>query len=475
MICADTFFINNVKSEVQLFEDRLFVKGTLEQTFWLKDIVGFSSVGVTVSVHHYQVQTAGCCSGTTRAYQPLQLQAEDSAEETGESLASQWALRGTQLLCGTPLTDQVPAKRKLLVFINPQSGSRTAEKIWRKCAAVLDRAHVETNVLVTAGPGHAQEEAKQAKMNEVDAFIVISGDGLVHEVVNGIMSRKDWQKAVDHFAIGHIPAGSGNGLSKSVTNVSGEAADAVSASFIIAKGKTRKLDMFACSQDGHPTRFGFLSLSWAIISEIDIKSEQCRWCGPARFTFAGLLAICCRPQYGAQLSFLPGPNVKLQQKPEKARRALPALPGCTLSAECNSCSTENEKEKLQAFIDQSGAEEKEEGNWESVEDRFTMLWAMNTPWAASDMFVAPRCHLSDGLMDLTFIRDISRCRLLEAFLTIEKGEHEDLSAFEYVKAKAVRLMPNNEDCVIAIDGEALPSKGPTEVRMFQSILNVICA
>lgn len=48
---------------------------------------------------------------------------------------------------------------------------------------------------------------------------------------------------------------------------------------MVVKGYTRKLDMFACLQPNMSPRFGFLSLSWAIVSDVDIQSEVLRCCG----------------------------------------------------------------------------------------------------------------------------------------------------------------------------------------------------
>lgn len=48
--------------------------------------------------------------------------------------------------------------------------------------------------------------------------------------------------------------------------------------------------------------------------------------------------------------------------------------------------------------------------WEQIIGDFTSIWAMNVPWAASDMYVAPRCHLESGTIDLSFIQKV--CSLL---------------------------------------------------------------
>ena len=70
----------------------------------------------------------------------------------------------------------------------------------------------------TQGPGHATEIASSASVDRFDAVIALGGDGIVHEVVNGLMRLPQ----DDRPAFGLIPVGSGNdyartlGMSESV-------------------------------------------------------------------------------------------------------------------------------------------------------------------------------------------------------------------------------------------------------------------
>jgi len=47
-------------------------------------------------------------------------------------------------------------------------------------------------------------------------MLTISGDGLIHESVNGAMSRPDKDELLESLTFGFIPAGTANGLHKSV-------------------------------------------------------------------------------------------------------------------------------------------------------------------------------------------------------------------------------------------------------------------
>ena len=47
--------------------------------------------------------------------------------------------------------------------------------------------------------------------------VVIGGDGILYEVINGLMERPDWESLFPELKLGIIPCGSGNGLAKSIS------------------------------------------------------------------------------------------------------------------------------------------------------------------------------------------------------------------------------------------------------------------
>ena len=53
---------------------------------------------------------------------------------------------------------------------------------------------------------------------EYDAIVTLSGDGLVHEVLNGLASRSDAAKALD-IPVVPVPTGSGNGFSLNLNGI----------------------------------------------------------------------------------------------------------------------------------------------------------------------------------------------------------------------------------------------------------------
>jgi len=80
-------------------------------------------------------------------------------------------------------------------------------------------------------------------IGEYEAIIAVSGDGIIHEIVNGIMSRSDKDKFLDSITLGFIPAGSGNGLVTSILKESEETNELLVSVFKICKGRSIKMDL----------------------------------------------------------------------------------------------------------------------------------------------------------------------------------------------------------------------------------------
>jgi sphingosine kinase len=87
----------------------------------------------------------------------------------------------------------MPKKRKLIILVNPFSGQRLAVGNWAQALPIMEKAHVELTVIMTERVNHAYEMMNEdLKIGEYDGVICVSGDGLIHEVVNGLYRRKDW-------------------------------------------------------------------------------------------------------------------------------------------------------------------------------------------------------------------------------------------------------------------------------------------
>ena len=119
-----------------------------------------------------------------------------------------------------------PKSERLLVIVNPHSGTGMGENVYTKCVApMLDQAGIEHDHLVTTHAHHAEERAKEnptgcTDLAEYDGVVAIGGDGMVHEIFQGIHGRKDCKELLKRLKLGHIGAGTSNGLSKSLAHAS---------------------------------------------------------------------------------------------------------------------------------------------------------------------------------------------------------------------------------------------------------------
>ena len=109
-------------------------------------------------------------------------------------------------------------------MINPFGGAGAAARNFETIAGpLLTYAHMDITVRFTERALHARDiVATELGPGDFDSIITVSGDGLIHEVVNGLCLRADWKEFKETISIGFIPGGTGNGLCKSVLFTSKE-------------------------------------------------------------------------------------------------------------------------------------------------------------------------------------------------------------------------------------------------------------
>ena len=116
-----------------------------------------------------------------------------------------------------------PTEKPMLFLINPKSGSGKALSLFNEqVLPILKESGVEFEMVLTTRQNHGRELVAKEDVRRWKAIVIVSGDGLVHEVYNGLFERDDWAQACQ-IPVGIIPGGSGNGLAKSVSYENKEA------------------------------------------------------------------------------------------------------------------------------------------------------------------------------------------------------------------------------------------------------------
>ncbi len=117
---------------------------------------------------------------------------------------------------------------RILVILNPFSGTKRANKYLADILSLFSMAGYETLVRVTTKRGDAKEAVIKAK-DEIDRVVAIGGDGTFNEVVSGVI------ECGKSLPIGYIPAGSTNdfasalGLSKNIMTAAKDIVEGVPA------------------------------------------------------------------------------------------------------------------------------------------------------------------------------------------------------------------------------------------------------
>lgn len=121
----------------------------------------------------------------------------------------------------SPLQLYVPKDtRKVLVLLNPKSGSGKGRETFQKYVApVFTEAEIPFELQVTKHANYAREFSRRSDIYAWRSIVVVGGDGIYYEVINGLFERPDWERATQTVPIGIVPCGSGNGLARTIAHV----------------------------------------------------------------------------------------------------------------------------------------------------------------------------------------------------------------------------------------------------------------
>lgn len=76
----------------------------------------------------------------------------------------------------------------------------------------IEKRLTASSFIVTERGRHAQDIAQTLPLDQYDAIVVLSGDGIVYELLNGFAAHADPARAF-RMPVAPVPMGSGNGSS----------------------------------------------------------------------------------------------------------------------------------------------------------------------------------------------------------------------------------------------------------------------
>lgn len=188
-------------------------------------------------------------------------------------------------------------RKRAYVLVNPHAGPGDAVKLWEEqVKPIFEAARMPMTIHQTTFSGEAVDLAEKLDIDAFDIIVPCSGDGLPHEVFNGLGRRPDARRALQKMAVAHIPCGSGNALA---CNVFGTHRPSLAA-LAIVKGVATPMDLISITQ-GDRRKLSFLSQALGIIAEADLGTEHLRWMGEHRFTYGVAIRILKKRVYPCDL------------------------------------------------------------------------------------------------------------------------------------------------------------------------------
>uniref|UniRef100_A0A8C5KA80 Sphingosine kinase 1 n=1 Tax=Jaculus jaculus TaxID=51337 RepID=A0A8C5KA80_JACJA len=333
----------------------------------------------------------------------------------------------------------LPRPCRVLVLLNPQGGKGKALQLFYSYVQpLLADAEVSFTLKVTERPNHARELVCAEELGRWDALVIMSGDGLVHEVVNGLMDRPDWETAIQK-PLCSLPGGTGNALAASMNYYAGYEQVTnedllTNCTLLLCRRHLSPMNLLSLHLASGLHIYSVLSLAWGFIADVDLESEKYRRLGEMRFTLGAFLRLAALRIYQGQLAYLPvgGAVSKMSASPPEARQG-----------------------PVDTHLVPLG--EPVPSHWTVVPDQdFVLVLVLLHTHLASNMFTAPMGRCAAGVMHLFYVRaGVSRATLLRLFLAMHKGKHMEYNCphLVHVPVVAFRLEPKSQRGMFAIDGE----------------------
>lgn len=319
-----------------------------------------------------------------------------------------------------PSQDRVlspPADRKLRIIVNPEAGNGRSRKQWPRFAERLAAHGYDYEVYFTDGPGNAATIARQLARDGSGTILAIGGDGTVNEIVNGLI--EDGQPVNPETRLAIIPCGTGQDLCRTLG--------------------TRSVEMT------------IRALESGIAVPIDV----------GRITFQGAASGAPETRYFVNVA-----DAGLGARVASRTNAAPKTLGAVLSY------------LVQAVKTIAVFEPRDITLWVDDDQAYAgpahMVVFANGRNHAGGMLFAPSASLTDGLLDIFVLQDVSKLRLLTSILPrVYFGKHVGQRGVLHLRGRRA-LVESSEELLVEMDGEQ-PGHAPATIGILPRRLSIVAA
>lgn len=412
------------------------------------NILSASLTDLTLEIYHALLTSKTSCRPACISY--------TLGDKTSLAAARSWLAKLLDNAYGN-----AQRSKRIKVLVNPFGGKGAAEKLFAKeIEPIFRAARCEIDAETTRYQGHAEEIAQGLDIEHLDVVACCSGDGLPHEVFNGLAKQPRPRRALRRVAVVQLPCGSGNAMS---LNLNGTASPSLAA-LAVVKGLRTPMDLVAITQ-GERRYWSFLSQAVGIVAESDLGTENIRWMGSARFTVGFLIRLLGQTVYPADVSVKVEMDDKATIKSSYARTRSEAI-AAAKKRHTDGPDHDADSQLSSATVDDAlpplrygSVTDPVPADWLTTSmPTLGNFYAGNMAWMSSDAPFFPSALPADSLLDLVNIDGlIPRLTAVKASLAVENNTFFDLPYVSYRKVTAYRitprLRPGQKEGYVSIDGE----------------------
>ncbi|KAL1944512.1 hypothetical protein VTO73DRAFT_2942 [Trametes versicolor] len=354
-------------------------------------------------------------------------------------------------------------QRRLKVFVNPKSGPGKAVGLYRKKIEPIFRAaRCDVDLTFTSYGKQAQEMVEKLPLDRYDAIVIMSGDGLIHEVFNGFLAHAEPSRAF-RTPVTPIPSGSGNALAINLLGLD-DAKDISAAALNAIKGRPMSTDLLSLTQGGKEY-MSFMSQSLGLIADLDLGTEHLRFMGGQRFLVGFIYGLIRHRSCPVKVSIKVAHADK--RKMVQDMKAAHEQAQATYAALAQGPASEDSTAAFGAPPDPKladASDDDEDPEWVTFDRPLVYLFAGKGPYVSSDVLQFPVSLPTDGLIDVTVQERTTRTAMFKAIDGSQRGDHYWMDTQHYYKAYAYRVEPADSKGWLSVDGEAFPLE-PYEVEV----------
>jgi len=296
------------------------------------------------------------------------------------------------------------------LIVNPVAGAGKTARKWPHIMSRLRSIDLRFDYDITEAPGHARELAKQAVAGGYELVVSVGGDGTVNEVVNGLYDTG----SIADVMFGVIGTGTGGDYIRTI-------------------GIPRAY-LDACQCLRHPKKV-------AVDVGVVEYNENGKMVSRLFVNFAGM---------GFDAEIVRATTLKYKRLTATASY-LAGLLSTLLSY----------KNKAVTFsID-----------GEAIDQKVCAILLNNGKYGGGGMLAAPGADITDGLLDVLIIGDLSKPDLLWSLPRVYRGTHLTHLKVTLKKAREIEIR-SDEPISLQADGELLGGL-PARFYILPSLLNVV--